>query len=1704
MFKKFKDKLAEEMKQSPARLQASMQQLAQAVVSPALSNSSVQELSASNENFSLTEEGDETPKNSPAKHGFQNVDLISPTSNSMDMSRRSSVSSIASDTSSLFPTYETPDNLYHLQSDIDQSASEIDENISSQLDKVSKDQIYSAYRKVQAKYHKYRGRYTDLATHYRELERVKAKLESVLVETQDKVLRRIADLKEQCQLEQQAKAHLEEALRNDIEEKDHIINTLNTKIKLLQNGPNLHTVVSDIDKESLKENLIDLNTESPVNTDENPLLFENVQLKDKLKKLENVILKYKESLKRNKDKFTELLAEKNALESEYKTLKDSYTEKERDLNNAHAEITNLTDQVIILKKREEESVISLAENKLSIHRELEDKEEQIKKLQLDLKHVTESKESLSETVNKYKIELERLKSARSIHNVDVERDENVAKPVQQELQQKLTSAEDKVSSKSHDENHDSNKENTENSTKAYDNEMYQNLKCKLDEKEIELQETKIKLDELQKLVKGHQTDKDKASMELSNCKMKYAELQSEQEAQRIIAEERTKEAETTVQKLQATIQSLDKELENMRNALIDRDKVCESYSAKVHEYAAALENAKEKLLVQEAEMKGLKEKVQDNTKIIKLHNELENKNTELLGLQTELQSCKSIISDLKNKLQADSSVISTLREEKNNLIKSIFYYKTSARKLKEDNVFIKSNAMEHFTELNNDISILKNGFDTFMKASSVRKNNETQDLQNKLEEFEELKQRYHQLQIELRDTECLKSNLEAELEKSTRRLKEMSTKLEKQDEVDAKNCKLIAEIDNLNFKLYDVTNLSDQVKSLTMESNALKHELNDVNARNELLLTEIGDLKQQLEETHGTKNRLEEFIQKYTETTEALEKLKSESVDCSNLEQEINILQSEVKILNEYLSDRDNEISNLTEELRNKESSLNNLQTEAENNAKLIENHEKEISELTETNETLKNTIQTKLGQLKRLKAVKQRQDSVIQQSSDEIAELKDLNAKLTEQLKTLENETDALKSENCQLTTLRSDNLTISSELEQLKLVQNKISLENKDLKDKQNEFLKSNQELNETNENLKQKVSDYENDHQRLLTENTRLNKEIESYEIRVNEQNESIDHLNTQITSLYAELQSSSQKLNSQLEELSSYRKEAERTEEHLSKENKDLRNEVNKLNLTLENYKNVDEKNKEFVSNLEVLNNEIARLKAVEEEANNLKLEISSLNEVNVHLEKVKSQNNELITEHLSLKNKITELENVNTKLQSYVNNLESKISDLEQIDIKYTELKNELDKLSAANTELSSQLEHENIEKERLTKEVEELKHTVDEKVAELKLLDTRNMELLIEIERLKSLTIDEDVEREPSTVDHLQETVTKLQEEIEVLTGSNAALRNEIQNVNSNKVVNESLITKGDNLEEENKKLEAQLDEALITFQAKELQMQILNNKLKSEADKLKDELKTNEEEQSMRLKQLVKEFQAQLHDKEEELHAALEKRFDRQQNYESNLIQQYKEQLKDFQIELTAKSEQIENLILENKNLMSQKSKDINQLVEKITLIKKEHTDEMREIEKKWKSIIQQKTDKLEAKHEEEINELTREWRNERRPDVQTDLANQELESTSRVAMAAVQSNTGSFHTLQQTLTAQRRELAELRKLVKLRHDTLEDSTEIEYLRNILFEYMMGRETMVLARVIAAVVKFDQEQTAKILKKEEDKLTLLGSLGLT
>lgn len=1681
MFKKFKDKLAEEMKQSPARLQASVQQLAQAVVSPALSNSSIQEVSASNDNFSLTEDGDETPKNTPAKHSFQSVDLMSPSLNRVEISRRSSVSSVTSDASSLFPIYESPPNLYHLQSDMDQSASEVDDNISPHLDKVTKDQLYSAYRKVQAKYDKYRGRYMDLATHYRILDREKSKLEAVLVETQDKVLRRITDLKEQCQLEQQAKAHLEDVLRNDIEEKDHIISTLNTKIRLLQvSGPTLENSVSEDTqrKESeSKVNLIDLTNESS-NDEFNALATENTQLKDKLKKLESLVLKYKESLKRNKENFTEVMKEKTTLENDYEALKNSTAERisatEGELSAARIEIEKLTEQIDTLHKREEESAISLAENKLSVHRELEGKEEQIKQLRIDLKHAIEDKESLNEAVARYKTELSELKSLRADSGTAVDKGVTAHDTSKDKIE--ATKATQQVRTKHREEVDRSEEARTE------DENMLDQLTLRLKDKEVELQELQHKLDEMEKQNVEYRHDRETLQSELLACKVTHSDLKKEYDAHRIIAEEKRKDADSSIEKLQATVQSVDKELENMRNALIDRDQVCENYNKKVQQYTSMLEKARHKLTEQEAEIKFLNDKLGE---LSGTREELETKKTELSAVQREFELCKSTIDDLKNKIQADSSVISLLKKERSDLMNRLIYYNDCTRRLKQDCTDVKSVIAEEFSNQKAKMSdvnaTLAVSLAKLEKENATLKS-EVDGLHSRIKDLEQLTLKEAESQSELAQVASHKSALEAQLRESNERLKEMMLKSNQYDELNTTNNKLIAEIDNLNFKIHDLEAAAHNLTQSQQEVKALRERLRtleNLESANHALSVEIDDLREKHAQASHAFKEIEKLSMQLREANTVIDSLKSVSSNRDELREELHALRSEIARLKSNLTEKENEIKTRDEKLASEEEHVAHLKSTCDSHIQTIEehvrkylnleaeyqatreNHAKETAELMENNKVLQETVNVKLVQLKKMKTIKERQSKTIEETKAELDEAKARQAELSGMLETSEKQIESLKSENSQLAT---------------------ITLENKDLKDKHNDLLSRNQKLCENNETLKQKVAEYEKD-----TEEFRIAVKgyVESYNSEVNSQtvkcvNHEMVKLNVQFDNL---MKLKDGQLNSLNERLALSQKELQEIKKKLDERDTEL-------NAVVTNGNVVKGENERLCAELKSLREAV---ESIQDENAKLKLELGNLIQKNSDVKAIRSENDALIAERKALSDRIAELESVNsrsTELQMHVNNLQSKVSSLEALRVENGRLQSEIDTLQSAKSSST---------------ELGALKDLLTTKDAEIRLLEDKISNMSQEIGNLRRFSheIDERKKGADTLRNSLalsEEKIASLQSEINSLVQTNDELRKELETVRNN--------AKGrvdsDKLREENKRLEAQLDETLITFQAKETQMQLANNELRSQTNQLRDQLKTSEEEQGMRLKQLVKEFQAQLHDKEEELQAALEKRFDRQHNYESNIVQQYKEQLKDCQIELSEKSEQLESLVLEKRDEVAEKGKDIDRLVETIAQIKKEHEDDVKELEKKWKTVVQQKIDNLQAKHEEELNELTKEWQNERKPDAQIDAASKELESTSRVAMAAIQTSTGSIHTLQQTLASQRRELSELRKLVNLRHDTLEDSTEIEYLRNILFEYMMGRETMVLARVIAAVVKFDQEQTTKILKKEEDKLTLLGSLGLS
>ena len=61
-----------------------------------------------------------------------------------------------------------------------------------------------------------------------------------------------------------------------------------------------------------------------------------------------------------------------------------------------------------------------------------------------------------------------------------------------------------------------------------------------------------------------------------------------------------------------------------------------------------------------------------------------------------------------------------------------------------------------------------------------------------------------------------------------------------------------------------------------------------------------------------------------------------------------------------------------------------------------------------------------------------------------------------------------------------------------------------------------------------------------------------------------------------------------------------------------------------------------------------------------------------------------------------------------------------------------------------------------------------------------------------------------------------------------------------------------------------------------------------------------------------------------------------------------------------------------------------------------------------------------------------------------------------------------------------------------------------LEEATEFEFMRNILYKYMLGQENDTLAKVLIRVAKFDEEMAAKVLQREEEKKSsILSSIGL-
>lgn len=273
-----------------------------------------------------------------------------------------------------------------------------------QLDRISKEQLHSAYKKSTDRYKKYRNRYTEIAARYRDLERENNKARAVLVETQDKALRRISELREQCSLEQQAKAHLESALRLEMDEMQCVIKTLKSKL----------TNVS-VDTQVNSPNAFKGQQEK--NGPHSSNLSKEEQ-EDKNCSIQGMTNIYQAQIAEEQNKHDDRNKYVQDLEEQVRCLKDSLTESMLKIRG--------------LEKREEENTILLANNKMIVHSELEAKDIEVKilggriqQLELHQKETENDSTTLQTTVSELRVHVTELENSCKLKDAKIDELETV-------------------------------------------------------------------------------------------------------------------------------------------------------------------------------------------------------------------------------------------------------------------------------------------------------------------------------------------------------------------------------------------------------------------------------------------------------------------------------------------------------------------------------------------------------------------------------------------------------------------------------------------------------------------------------------------------------------------------------------------------------------------------------------------------------------------------------------------------------------------------------------------------------------------------------------------------------------------------------------------------------------------------------------------------------------------------------------------------------------------------------------------------------------------------------------------------------------------------------------------------------------------------------------------------------------------------------
>lgn len=825
-------------------------------------------------------------------------------------------------------------------------------------------------------------------------------IQSVLVETQDKALRRISELREQCSLEQQAKAHLESALRIEMEEQQCIIKTMKTKLSLLGENPedivkngnnNLITLteangVQQTDNNSQTDNLISIsdNPDATTSSDKENLIVAGASI----------------MINDSNDKIK--LLEKQIADEKIKS----------------AELGHLLDasqkQVKELIKREEENTILLAQNKLAIHSELENKEKEVKSMKNDAKQSASEKECLNEIVTE-------LRDLNSKANVSMK-----------ELAEVKRSLEERI----------------ENMKKAA-------VTAENDNKELRAKV--IVLDSEKQSILGKNT------LELEKFKARYDSLQRKNEQLEEITRTRYIESheklETELKQLKESHDEISKQLDAEKAKTLELDTKCQGMLTEHRDSTKRLSSDLDSLRADKMKLESrFKQLFEDKTNVLaeleatsnlltQTNSTAEEYKSRLEQLQSDCDSARSTVvaqtrssGEDKTDSTAESSgfkaKIEALKIEKRDMEKTL---EKEIREKSELQIQV-TNILQEIGRLEEQLKEVKGSYSELERINKclqegIPSTNDqaVQQLSNKLKEFE----------AKLKDVECENSQLAEKnclLEEDNNRLQVTQKELE----------------GGLKKHTVDNQTANDRIATLILEFDSLKEENNRLQDKLKTSLDEYAELfnaKEQMDQEHRSlldqveakeKEKLcvidqqQNLEQEKTSLAERCRQLQ-ENVDTTNsanvqLTQENVNLQERIKSLNDSFTEITDktmkESSKQSDEWQSKIEALEQARIENEYLNKAIEHMKNDVSE----KRTEAAAVQKELDEMKEKFLSQQCELYVLQEEKQDSAKLFDGKAKEIDQLKAICTRSQEFADE------LQKDNSQMNEQLAALKLLNDEL----------------------------------------------------------------------------------------------------------------------------------------------------------------------------------------------------------------------------------------------------------------------------------------------------------------------------------------------------------------------------------------------------------------------------------------------------------------------------------------------------------------------------------------------------------------------------------------------------------------------------------------------------------------------------------------